>query len=155
MPRKVMLLTDGVNVCSDELMTTISTSENNVTTTQFLSWDPKFIGLCDNMTAHGKSPPASNATTNAGSQQRGGGDGSGTVTGSGGVGGPARNSTIVKPGALCPSRPSLEARLLVLSMPWPGRGMAATPSASSSTSRKSRLSYGIQFLESGPRLWRH
>ena len=108
-----MQLTDSVNVRSDAFVTTISTSENNVTTTQFLSWNPNFIGLCDNTTAQYvcggapggtyKSPLASNTTTNAGSQQRGGGDGSGTATGSGGVGGSARNSTIVKPGGTAPN----------------------------------------------------
>lgn len=105
---------DAINVRSDEFVTTILTTSNNtVTTTQFLSWNPNLIGLCDNTTAQYVcggapggtyiSPPASNASTNAGSQQRGGGDGSGTATGTGGVGGSARNSTIVKPGGTAPS----------------------------------------------------
>lgn len=94
-------------------MTTISTSINTVTTTQFLSWNPNLIGLCDSTTAQYVcggapggtyiSPPASNSTTSAGSQQRGGGDGSGTASGSGGIGGSARNSTTVKPGGAAPS----------------------------------------------------
>ena len=108
-----MPLTNATNVRSDEFVTTISTSKNTVTTTQFLSWNRNLIGLCDSTTAQYVcggapggtyiSPPASNATTDAGSQQRGGGDGSGTATGSGGVGGSARNSTIVKPGGTAPS----------------------------------------------------
>ena len=108
-----MQLTDTAIVYSDVFVKSISTDTNAVTVTQFLSWNPNFIGLCDNTTeqyvcggAPGGtyvSPPVSNATTNAGTQQRGGGDGSGTATGSGGIGGSGRNSTIVKPGDTAPS----------------------------------------------------
>ena len=113
MQRRAIPLIDTSNARSDLFMATISMSNNTVTTTQFLSWNPNFIGLCDKTTAQYVcggapggtyiSPLASNATTNAGSQQRGGGDGSGTATGSGGVGGSARNSTRVEPGGTAPT----------------------------------------------------
>ena len=105
--------TDASNVRSNDFVASISSSNSTVTTTQFLSWNPNFIGLCDNTTnqyvcggAPGGTyipPPVSNASTNAGTQQRGGGDGGGTSTGSGGIGGSGRNSTIVKPGNPAPS----------------------------------------------------
>jgi hypothetical protein len=109
----VLALTDAINLFSDKFATTLSTGNNTVTTRQFLSWNPNFIGLCDITTAHFVcvsapggtyiSPPASNSSTNAGSQERGGGDGSGTSTGSRGVGGSSRNPTIVPPGGPAPS----------------------------------------------------
>lgn len=48
-------------------------------------------------------PYVSNATTNDGSQQRGGGSGSGSSTGSGGADGSGRNSTYILPGQTPPS----------------------------------------------------
>jgi len=83
----------------------ISTSNNNVTVTQLLSWNPNLIGLCTDTTgqyvctnAPGGTyvPPAvSSATSSDSGQQRGGGDGSGTATGSGGADGLSRNSPII------------------------------------------------------------
>jgi len=101
------------NTTCDQFAQSISTSNNTVTVTQFLSWNPNLIGLCTNTTgqyvctgAPGGTyvpPPVSNATTSAAGQQRGGGDGSGTATGSGGADGSSRNSTIIKPGQTPPS----------------------------------------------------
>lgn len=98
---------------SDLFAQSLSTSNTTVTTTQLLTWNPHFVGLCSNTTeqyvcagAPGGTyipPEASNATSSASSQQRGGGNGSGTSTGSGGVGGSSRNSTYVDPGETAPS----------------------------------------------------
>jgi LysM repeat protein len=100
------------NIRSDEFTESLSSS-TNITTLQFLTWNPNLIGLCTNTTsqyvcvsAPGGTyipPDVSNSTTNDGSQQRGGGDGSGTSTGSGGVSGSSRNSTTVKLGQPAPS----------------------------------------------------
>jgi LysM repeat protein len=107
-----MTLTDTINERSDQFVATLPAIGNNtVTTTQFLSWNPNLIGICDNTTeqyvctgAPGGTyiSPPTNVTTSTG-DQRGGGDGSGTPTGSGGVGGSSRNSTLVQPGGTPPS----------------------------------------------------
>ena len=92
----------------------ISTAQNSVTAYQFATWNPNLQGFCDQLVAGQYacisapggsyiSPPASNSTTDAGTQQRGGGDGSGTATGSGGPAGGGRNATIVSPGGPAPS----------------------------------------------------
>ena len=70
-------------------MASISTNKQPINIIQFLSWNPNLIGLCDSTisqyvcaTAPGGNYIAplvtntTNATTNAGTQQRGGGDGS-------------------------------------------------------------------------------
>lgn len=102
------------NCFSDSMAQRISTADHTVTSYQFATWNPNLQGFCDQLVA-GRyactsapggsyvSPAASNDTTNAGTQQRGGGDGSGTATGSGGVDGGGRNATIVKPGEAAPS----------------------------------------------------
>ena len=92
----------------------ISTAQNSVTAYQFTTWNPNLKGLCDQLEAHQYacisapggsyiSPAASNSITDAGTQQRGGGDGSGTATGSGGPAGGGRNATTVSPGGPAPS----------------------------------------------------
>ena len=92
----------------------ISTAQNNITTTQFVTWNPNLLGFCDQLTAGQYacvtapggsyiSPPVSNATTNDGTQQRGGGDGSGTATGSGTAAGGGRNATTIAVGGQAPS----------------------------------------------------
>ena len=91
----------------------ISTAENNITATQFVTWNPNLQGFCDHLIAGQYaciaapggsyiSPPASNSTTNDGTQQRGGGDGSGTATGSGSIAG-GRNASTVTVGEQAPS----------------------------------------------------
>ncbi|KAI0013673.1 peptidoglycan-binding protein [Xylariaceae sp. FL0662B] len=89
----------------------VSTTTNNITMTQFLSWNPNLWGLCEELPsqyvcigAPGGSyipPPVFNSTTNDGSQQRGGG--MGPLTGSGSAGGGGRNATIVPIGGTAPS----------------------------------------------------
>ena len=92
----------------------ISTAQINITSTQFQTWNPNLLGFCDQLlvgqhvcvTALGGSyisPPVFNATTDEGTQQRGGGDGSGTAIGSGGVAGGGRNATIINMGGQAPS----------------------------------------------------
>jgi LysM repeat protein len=92
----------------------ISTAQNNITTTQFETWNPNMLGFCDQLVADQYvcisapggsyiSPPASNSTSNDSGQQRGGGDGSGTSTGSGGVAGGGRNATTISVGGPAPS----------------------------------------------------
>nr|POE60982.1 lysm domain-containing protein [Quercus suber] len=99
---------------SDSMAALISTPSNNITALQFTTWNPNLLGICDQLlpgqyaciSAPGGtyvSPPASNATTNEGTQQRGGGSGSGTSTGSGGPAGGGRNATIVTAGGPAPS----------------------------------------------------
>ncbi|KAJ5200415.1 hypothetical protein N7491_008780 [Penicillium cf. griseofulvum] len=97
---------------SDQFVATLPAIGNNtITTTQFLSWNPNLIGICDNTieqyvctNAPGGTyiSPPTNITTSSG-DSRGGGDGSGTATGSSGVGGSSRNSTLVAPGGSPPS----------------------------------------------------
>ncbi|KGO39886.1 hypothetical protein PEX1_067310 [Penicillium expansum] len=102
----------NANTTCDQFVATLPAIGNNtITTTQFLSWNPNLIGICDNTTeqyvctsAPGGTyiSPPTNITTSSG-DSRGGGDGSGTSTGSSGVGGSSRNSTLVAPGGTPPS----------------------------------------------------
>ncbi|KAH8899990.1 hypothetical protein GQ53DRAFT_593861, partial [Thozetella sp. PMI_491] len=106
---RVMQVTYGTTCAS--VVGKIATADNNVTLTQFLSWNPNLQGLCDSLLTQyvcvgppGGAyipPPASNATSSDSGQERGGG--SGSSTGSGGVAGGGRNATVVPIGGKAPT----------------------------------------------------
>ncbi|KAL8784862.1 MAG: hypothetical protein Q9195_008879 [Heterodermia aff. obscurata] len=102
------------NATCDSMAESISTAQEKVTAYQLTTWNPNLQGFCNQLkvgqyaciSAPGGSyvsPPVINSTTDAGTQQRGGGVGSGTATGSGGPAGGGRKATIVSPGGPAPS----------------------------------------------------
>ncbi|KAL3418045.1 LysM domain-containing protein [Phlyctema vagabunda] len=111
LPAGCTLKAISYNTTCDSVVQDISTAENNITTTQLLSWNPNLQGLCDELSnqyicisAPGGSyvpPPVSNATSSDAGQQRGGG--SGSTTGSGSAAGGGRNATVVPIGGTAPS----------------------------------------------------
>ncbi|KAL9004719.1 MAG: hypothetical protein Q9188_002471 [Gyalolechia gomerana] len=87
LPAPCALHQTTAGVTCESLATSFSTADLNVTTVQFLTWNPNINGLCDSLTvgdyvcasAPGGSyspPPPPPGSVNANGQQRGGNDGS-------------------------------------------------------------------------------